>query len=234
MSSPAHRSPQYLLPSILGLILLLAPLVFAANQTEPVQPQPPEVGADNAPSEPQAEGHRKGKGGCGGCDPASDRESGGDRGHPCEGQHEGSAKGEHGPGPRHPSVANAHLLLSGHAQLERTVEDIPNGVRTVTTTDDPELLITLRTHVQEMSALLDEGGHIRRWDPLFIEIFEHSESIQIEIEEVDDGVAITETSDDDEVVKLIRAHARKVDEFVARGHEACREETPLPPDYSGR
>jgi uncharacterized protein YdcH (DUF465 family) len=131
-------------------------------------------------------------------------------------------------------MQNAHFLVTNHDRLERKVEEIPNGVRTVTTTDDPELLEPLREHVREMSAMLENGGHLRKWDPLFAEIFENGESIQIEIEEIENGVLVTEVTDDEEVVKLIRAHARKVDQFVAQGHEACREETPLPDDYAGR
>lgn len=42
---------------------------------------------------------------------------------------------------------------------------------------------------------------------------------------------MTETSDNPEVVKLIRAHARKVNEFVARGPAAVHEETPFPESY---
>jgi uncharacterized protein YdcH (DUF465 family) len=130
-------------------------------------------------------------------------------------------------------MESIHGLLARHDELTRTIEDIPGGVRTTTTTDNPEVLAMLRQHVGEMEALLDEGGRIRQWDPLFAEIFDHREDIEIEIEEIADGVQITETSSNEEVVKLIRAHARKVDEFVERGWQACREETPLPEDYQG-
>lgn len=143
--------------------------------------------------------------------------------------------GNRGGGPPGPPAAmeSIHGLLARHDELTRTIEDIPGGVRTTTTTDNPEVLAMLRQHVGEMEALLDEGGRIRQWDPLFAEIFDHREDIEIEIEEIADGVQITETSSNEEVVKLIRAHARKVDEFVERGWQACREETPLPEDYQG-
>ena len=131
-------------------------------------------------------------------------------------------------------MQNAHFLVTNHDRLERKVKDIPNGVQTLTTTDDPELLEPLREHVREMSAMLEDGGHLRKWDPLFAEIFENGESIRIDIEEIENGVLVTEVSDDEEVVKLIRAHARRVDQFATQGHEACRKETPLPDDYAGR
>jgi len=129
-------------------------------------------------------------------------------------------------------MQTAHFLIANHDRIERSIEDIPAGVRTVTTTKDAELLEPLRQHVREMSALLEGGGQVRKWDPLFAEIFEHGESIRIEIEELDNGVRVTETSEDQEVVKLIRAHARKVDQFIAAGQQAYHEETPLPTDYT--
>lgn len=144
----------------------------------------------------------------------------------------GRGYGAMGDGPNRPAMENAHFLIDHHQHLRRTVEDVPGGVRTRTTTDDPTLTDRLREHVQEMADLLDEGGRIRNWDPLFNEIFDHRDAIDIEIRDIDHGVEVVETSEDEQVIALIRAHARKVEEFVARGRAACHEETPLPPGYS--
>ncbi len=226
-------SPRDLLPLIFALILMFAPLAYSSAQTDPEPSVASEAEPDTSPSDRGAGAHKKGMD-CGGqCnhDAASDGQGGKGRG--CDGAHK-EAKGSGDKGRGRPEMQNTHFLVTHHDQLERVVEDIPNGVQTVTTTGDPELLEPLRQHVQEMSAVLEEGGHVRKWDPLFAEIFEHGEAIQIEIEEIDDGVRVTETSNDEEVVKLIRAHARKIDQFVARGQDACREETPLPADYTSR
>lgn len=126
----------------------------------------------------------------------------------------------------------AHFLIDNHERLQRTVELIPEGVRTRTTTTDPDLVESLRDHVRQMAALIEGGGRIRNWDPLFREIFNRRESIEISIADVDDGVEVIETSADHDVALLIQAHARKVDEFVARGRAAYREETPLPDGYA--
>lgn len=53
------------------------------------------------------------------------------------------------------------------------------------------------------------------------------------IETLADGVRVTETSANPEVVTLIQAHARKIDAFIARGPEAVHEPTALPPGYRG-
>lgn len=236
MPANTKSSRHNLLPLILALILMLAPLAISSAQTGSDQSGTSQAEAGASNDDAGAEAHEKGKG-CGGwCnhDSASGGRGGG-RGkrHGCRGADEG-AKGPGQVGRGRTEMQNAHFLIINHDRLERSVEAIPNGVRTVTTTEDPELLEPLRQHVQEMSAVLEAGGHIRKWDPLFAEIFEHSEAIQIEIEEIDDGVRVIETSEDEEVVKLIRAHARKIDQFLARGQEACREATPLPSDYAGR
>jgi hypothetical protein len=65
-------------------------------------------------------------------------------------------------------------------------------------------------------------------DPLFGEIFEHSDKVNMQIENLENGVLVVETSVDQEVVKLIRQHAhRAVSEFVKQG----MQHTPLPEGY---
>jgi len=226
-------STRELLPLFFALILLFAPPAYSSTQTDPGSTVASEAELETSPSDTDAGAQKKGMR-CGGrCNHGAGSKGQGGKGHGCGGaDKEARSSGHKGRG--RAEMQNAHFLVTHHDQLERVVEDIPNGVQTVTTTGDPELLEPLRQHVQEMSAVLEEGGHVRKWDPLFAEIFEHGEAIQIDIEEIDDGVRVTETSNDEEVVKLIRAHARKIDQFVARGQDACREETPLPADYTSR
>ncbi len=125
-----------------------------------------------------------------------------------------------------------HELLSRHDVIDREVEDLPNGVRTVTTSTDPEVAALIRLHVRQMVARLSEGMPVRRWDPLFAELVKHHEAITIEIEEVPGGLRVVETSDDPQVVLLIRQHAhRGVSEFVERGFDRASEPSPLPEGY---
>lgn len=135
-------------------------------------------------------------------------------------------------GPGRPEAQVIHFLIENHESLERSVEEIPGGVRTRTVSKDPEIIDAVRIHVRQMVDLIHGGGRIRNWDPLFVEIFDHREAIEMEITDIEGGVEVTETSGDDQVALLIRAHAVKVEEFVARGLEAYREETPLPDEYS--
>lgn len=115
-----------------------------------------------------------------------------------------------------------HALLGAHQQVTRKVELIERGVRAETTSADPEIAAMIRQHVTAMRTRLHEGRPMRMWDPLFADIFAHHEQIALDIEEIPGGVRVTETSDDDGVVKLIQAHARAVSGFVDEGFTAAQ------------
>jgi hypothetical protein len=127
-----------------------------------------------------------------------------------------------------------HDLLVNHEQIRRDVEDARGGVRAVTTSSNPGIAELIRNHVRAMSERIEEGNPIRQMDPLFREIFEHYEQIELRIEEVRGGVRVVETSDDPQVTLLIRQHARRaVSEFVRFGMARAMRATPLPPGYEG-
>jgi hypothetical protein len=113
-------------------------------------------------------------------------------------------------------------LLAHHDEIRRKVERITQGVRTTTTTANPELVESLRTHVRQMARHLEEGRPVRMWDPVFQGIFRHHDEITLSFKDIEQGIQVTETSANPEVVSLIRAHAEKVDGFVAKGHAAAR------------
>lgn len=125
-----------------------------------------------------------------------------------------------------------HTLLTQHDKIERTVENLENGVRTRTTSSDPKIAAAIQQHVRQMHERLKEKRPIREMDPLFREIFEHADKIDMQIEDIPGGVEVVETSKDEQVVKLIQQHAnRAVSEFVERGMQRAMEPTPLPEGY---
>ncbi|MEO0559103.1 MAG: hypothetical protein AAF170_13075 [Bacteroidota bacterium] len=144
-----------------------------------------------------------------------------------QGTHQGQGQGRmQRRGEAHNTI---HALLSNHEAIERRVEDLPNGVKTWTTSDDEEVAVLIRQHVRQMKARLESGRPMRRWDPLFAEVFAHADAIEMTIEDIPGGVYVVETSTDPEVVALIRQHAhRAVSEFVERGMDRAHEPTPLP------
>jgi hypothetical protein len=125
-------------------------------------------------------------------------------------------------------------LLHGHERIERRVDNAPGGIRAVTTSDDSELAARIRTHVSQMRARIEHGTPIRQMDPLFREIFEHHDAIEMQVENVPGGVRVTETSTEPQVALLIRQHARRaVSEFVADGMSRAMRPSPLPRGYRG-
>src|SRR5665213_2706326 len=52
-----------------------------------------------------------------------------------------------------------HLLFANHDRIKRTVTNLPNGIRTVTESDDPEIAQLLKTHVADM--MKHFGGAMR-------------------------------------------------------------------------
>lgn len=126
-------------------------------------------------------------------------------------------------------MTTIHSLLENHDAITRRVVDRPDGVETWTESDDPAVAAQIRAHVRAMDARLDEGRPIRRWDPLFAELFEHADAITMQIEDTATGVRVVETSDDPYVVALIQQHAhRAISEFVAGGMDRAHQPTPLP------
>lgn len=125
-----------------------------------------------------------------------------------------------------------HDLLLSHDRIRRRVADIDDGIRARTTSEDPEIAELVQTHVSQMRDRVKEGNPIRLMDPLFREIFEHHEEVDMEVEETPGGVVVVETSADPQVELLIRQHAhRAVSEFVAEGMARAMQPTPLPPGY---
>ncbi len=127
-----------------------------------------------------------------------------------------------------------HFLLSNYKKLRRRVKMLPNGVETWTETNDPRLVPVLQRHVESMHRRIKEKRPIRMMDPLFAEIFRHTEQIEMKIQRTPKGVHIIETSLDPYVVQLIQAHARVVSGFVNRGFAEAHRLHPAPKRQGAR
>lgn len=126
-----------------------------------------------------------------------------------------------------------HDLLVNHDRIQRTVRDVPGGIRSTTTSADGKLAQLIQTHVWQMKKRIENDDPIRQMDPLFREIFEHTKDIQIVVRNLENGVQVTETSTVAQVTLLIRQHARRaVSEFVAEGMSRAMQSTPLPSGYT--
>ena len=123
-------------------------------------------------------------------------------------------------------------LLTSPDQIERTVHNVPGGVLAVTTSGDPRVAQLIRTHVRQMRASYDRDEPIRAMDPVFRELFANRDRITLRIEDIPGGVRVLHTSDDPQVVALIRQHAHHfVSEAAERGMARAMRPTPLPEGY---
>jgi hypothetical protein len=116
-------------------------------------------------------------------------------------------------------------LFFNHENIKRTVTNLPDGIRTVTESDDPQVAATIKKHVAEMGKRVEEGR-----DPgLPIEssalhsIFRDKDKIKTAYEVTEKGVIVVQTSTDPTAVKALQDHAAQVTDLAQRGMVAAHE-----------
>ena len=121
--------------------------------------------------------------------------------------------------------ADLAVLFRNFETLSRTVEDLPNGIRTVTTSSDPDVMGTLATHVFEMIQRVERADdpQIFIQSPTLDIFFERPEAITTEIEMTDAGIVVVQTSNDQQVVAALHTHAGEISDMAARGMDAVHE-----------
>ena len=122
-------------------------------------------------------------------------------------------------------TAELALMFRYFALIEREVELLENGIRTVTRSDDAEVAAALISHIAGMTGRVADKDDPKIFiqSPTLDIIFERGDSIVTEIEPVDGGLAVLQTSDDPEVVKALQVHAAEVTAMVDRGMDAVHE-----------
>ena len=118
-----------------------------------------------------------------------------------------------------------HELVMNHAKISRTVTNLPDGIRTVTESDDPKLTQLLQGHVVTMAARVRQGDDpgLPMESPALRLIYREHDKIQTSIEPTAKGIAIVQTSADSAVVEALQQHAAEVSDLVARGRVAMHE-----------
>jgi hypothetical protein len=117
------------------------------------------------------------------------------------------------------------IMFRGFEQITREVENLPNGIRTITMSDDPELLGVVTIHILGMIDRVDTGQDPQVFiqSPTLDILFERLASITTEIDVTDTGVIVIQTSEDPEVVAALQTHAGEVSDMVDRGMQAVHE-----------
>jgi uncharacterized protein len=119
-------------------------------------------------------------------------------------------------------------LLTHREKIRRTVTERPDGVVSVTESDDPAVAALIQSHVNAMYGRIKEARPIHQRDPLFRAVFENTDKIVMTHEMTPTGIKVTETSTDPWVADLIKAHAEVVNLFVKNGRAEMMKNHEVP------
>jgi len=108
-------------------------------------------------------------------------------------------------------------LVHENTRIRRTVTRLPDGIRTVTESDDPKIAQDIKAHVAGMSGRLESGKEFNIFSTTLPVIFDNAKSIKSAVEYTDKGAIVTRTSGDPKVVAALQAHADEVTELVKEG-----------------
>ncbi|SUZ31437.1 hypothetical protein ROE7235_01182 [Roseibaca ekhonensis] len=117
------------------------------------------------------------------------------------------------------------VMFRNFQTLRREVDLLPNGIRTVTSATDPDVMAALISHVVGMIAWVEEGRdpQIAIQSRTLDIFFERPDAIETEIEMTEAGIVVVQTSDDPEMVAALHVHAAEVSDMAERGMQAVHE-----------
>jgi hypothetical protein len=115
-----------------------------------------------------------------------------------------------------------HDMLTNHEGIKRTVTNLPNGIRTVTESADPELAQIINAHVASMEQRLKDGRGFNLFSPTIPVLFENRDKIKTTVEATAKGSVVVQTSEDPKVVAALQEHAVEVSELARDGMAAMR------------
>jgi hypothetical protein len=115
-----------------------------------------------------------------------------------------------------------HELAIGHDRIRRTVTNLPDGIRTVTESDDPRIAQLIREHVARMGQRVRAGKMmgVPIESPAVHRIYANKDKIRTTSEATPEGIVVTQTSSDPAIVALLQEHAVEVSGLVRGGMEA--------------
>ena len=123
-------------------------------------------------------------------------------------------------------IALIHELVVNRDRITRSVTNLPDGIRTITESDDSLMVRRIREHVSSMNSRVAAGD-----DPgLPIEsaalraIYRGRDKIRTVTEMTTKGVIVVQTSTDSTLVVALQEHAAEVTDLVQRGMSAMHEQ----------
>ena len=121
--------------------------------------------------------------------------------------------------------AELAVMFQNFHLITRTVDALPNGIRTVTHSNHPEVMDVLVSHVAGMIDRVERGDDpkIVIQSPTLAIFFDHPEQIQSTVDVTPGGVVVVQTSDNPQMVEALHLHAAEVTAMADRGMHAVHE-----------
>ena len=118
-----------------------------------------------------------------------------------------------------------HDLFFNHDQIKRTVTNLPDGIRTITESDNPQVAGVIKKHVAEMGRRVEQGRDpgLPIESPALHSLFRDKDKIKSTYEVTEKGIIVVQTSTDAAVVKALQDHAAEVSDLARRGMVAGHE-----------
>ena len=122
-------------------------------------------------------------------------------------------------------MGDIHELIVNHDRIKRTVTNLPDGIQTLTESDDPKVAKYIQQHVasmdQRVSSQSDPGLPIE--SPALRTILRNGDKVRTIVQTTANGVIVTQTSSDPDTVMALQKHAAEVSDLVQRGMVAIHE-----------
>ncbi|KEJ89122.1 hypothetical protein [Sulfitobacter donghicola] len=117
------------------------------------------------------------------------------------------------------------VLFRKFDTLSREVTNLPNGIRTVTRSSDPDVMEALVSHVIGMIDRVDTGEDpkVIIQSPTLDVFFLKADLIETSIDVADEGIVVIQTSADAEMINALQTHAAEVTDMVERGMQAVHD-----------
>ncbi len=113
-------------------------------------------------------------------------------------------------------------MVHNNNKIRRTVTELPNGIRTLTESDDAKVAQAIQAHVASMSQRLKDGLEFNISSKTLPVLFAYADKITSKVEMTTKGAAVTRTSTDARVVAALYGHAKEVTELADEGMVAMR------------
>jgi hypothetical protein len=150
------------------------------------------------------------------------------------GGHEGMHNGMHDevnmPGLRGENAteqesAEMAALFRNFETITREVENLPNGIRTVTRSSNADVMNHLTSHVIGMIDRVEtkDDPKIFIQSPTLDIFFANGDQFITEIDLTDDAIIVEQTSDNPKLVQALQKHAAEVTAMANRGMAAVHE-----------